>query len=391
MSIQLFNHSPDLQRLRDEGYEIEIIGAFVVMNNVPSVNSSRKVTRSRLVCELDLAGDRTRKPSTHVMKYAGEYPCNQYGQPLEKIRHGSAKQALAKGLTVDHSFSSKPGPEGYANYYDKFTAYARLISHEAQAVDETITAQTFMPVDTKDDQTVFNYLETASSRAGISSITRKFEGLKIGIIGLGGTGAHILDSVAKTPVGEIHLYDGDKFLTHNAFRAPGAPSLAQLRQNFSKVAYFRRMYSKMHKNVVAHKVFVTERNISKLRDLDFVFICVDKIPPRKLITERLLKYGIPYMDVGMGLQITDNSIGGLLRTCLVTPQKSDHRTKYIPLEEPEVVDEIYASNIQVDDLNKLNATLAVLRWKKFCGFYQDNENEHFSLFAIGTNKIVNEE
>ncbi|WP_318271316.1 ThiF family adenylyltransferase [Sphingobacterium cellulitidis] len=46
----------------------------------------------------------------------------------------------------------------------------------------------------------------------------KLERQKIAIIGLGGTGAYILDMVAKTPVKEIHLFDGDSFDQHNAFR-----------------------------------------------------------------------------------------------------------------------------------------------------------------------------
>ena len=52
---------------------------------------------------------------------------------------------------------------------------------------------------------------------------------KIIILGLGGTGSYILDLVAKTPVKEIHLYDGDTFYQHNAFRSPGAPSSDELR------------------------------------------------------------------------------------------------------------------------------------------------------------------
>jgi hypothetical protein len=41
---------------------------------------------------------------------------------------------------------------------------------------------------------------------------KKLELGKIAIIGLGGTGSYVLDLAAKTPVKEIHLFDGDKFL-----------------------------------------------------------------------------------------------------------------------------------------------------------------------------------
>lgn len=68
------------------------------------------------------------------------------------------------------------------------------------------------------NETVFQYIDTNSSRANIEMINMKLERQKIAIIGLGGTGAYILDMVAKTPVKEIHLFDGDSFDQHNAFR-----------------------------------------------------------------------------------------------------------------------------------------------------------------------------
>ena len=68
---------------------------------------------------------------------------------------------------------------------------------------------------------MFHYVDTATSRAGIVAITEKLSRSEIGIIGLGGTGAYILDLVPKTPVREIHLFDGDEFLQRQ--RVPGPP------------------------------------------------------------------------------------------------------------------------------------------------------------------------
>jgi hypothetical protein len=51
----------------------------------------------------------------------------------------------------------------------------------------------------------------------------------------------------------------------------------------------------------------------------------------------------------------------------------------------------YKSNIQIADLNALNAALAVVKWKKFCGFYADLENENFSAYTIDGNALINED
>ena len=51
----------------------------------------------------------------------------------------------------------------------------------------------------------------------------------------------------------------------------------------------------------------------------------------------------------------------------------------------------YHQNIQLADLNALNGALAVVRWKKHCGFYHDLDHEHHSTYVIDGNQIVNED
>ena len=81
---------------------------------------------------------------------------------------------------------------------------------------------TFAPAEADRGGAVFHYLDTASSRAEIRVASAKLAIERLAIVGIGGTGSYVLDLIAKTPVREIHLYDGDVFLNHNGFRAPGA-------------------------------------------------------------------------------------------------------------------------------------------------------------------------
>ncbi|MGO9047784.1 MAG: hypothetical protein ACLQFW_13010 [Xanthobacteraceae bacterium] len=53
--------------------------------------------------------------------------------------------------------------------------------------------------------------------------------------------------------------------------------------------------------------------------------------------------------------------------------------------------DLYAQNIQIADLNALNAALAVVKWKKLCGFYADLRKEHFSTYTIDGNALTNED
>ena len=120
MSPSQISPSHDLNALLDDGYEIEIKGSHLVIHNVPYVNADKQVKRGKLVSVLDLAGDETTKPSTHIALFAGDFPCNKDGRPLRQLEHQSKRQTIADDLVIDHSFSNKP-KEGYENYYVKMT------------------------------------------------------------------------------------------------------------------------------------------------------------------------------------------------------------------------------------------------------------------------------
>lgn len=238
---------------------------------------------------------------------------------------------------------------------------------------------------------VFKYPDTNSSRAGITSLNSKFDGQKIAIIGLGGTGSYILDLIAKTHVGEIHLYDGDVFQVHNAFRSPGACSIDGfgVDGNLKKVDYYVDIYSRMRNDVIAHSIYVDESNIHDFSVYDFVFISVDSNTVRSFITKALLELKVSFIDVGMGLNLSDNKLLGTIRVTAATPENNAHLQHRIGADE--VAENEYATNIQIAELNCLNATLAVIRWKKMVGFYQDFKEEFNSLYLINTGKLLNED
>ena len=128
------------------------------------------------------------------------------GRKFVKIEHSSSPQKICDGLVVNHSFSSKP-KSGYVDYYHKMTTYISMISRHAKIIDPSVTAQTRHVIEANDPDSVFEYVDTASSQAGITALSSKLEIDKLAIVGLGGTGSYVLDLVAKTPVGEIHLFD----------------------------------------------------------------------------------------------------------------------------------------------------------------------------------------
>lgn len=392
MLQQLISRSPDLKRLRDEGYNLEIRAGFLLVKDVPYVNAKKEIQRGILVARLVLAGDVTTRPDDHVAHFIGDHPCHEDGKEIEQIKNQSTRHELASGVVIGHTFSAKPKPNDfYEDYYAKVTTYVAILSGPAQAIDPAITAKTFAPiVAVAEEEIVFNYIDTASSRAEIDVAMRKLALGKIAIVGLGGTGSYILDLVAKTPVKEIHLFDKDDYLQHNAFRSPGAPSVEELHAKPRKVAYLKGMYAKMHRGIVAHEIYIDAENIEQLRQMDFVFLCLDSGTAKKLIVEKLEEFGISFIDVGMGIYMDEELLGGALRITTSTPEQRDRARARIPFSDGNGHNE-YARNIQIADLNALNAALAVIKWKKLFGFYLDCEHEDHSTYTIELHLLTKED
>lgn len=49
MSLQLISHSPDLKQLRDEGFEIEVKGGYLLIHQIPYVNHLKEIKCGVLV------------------------------------------------------------------------------------------------------------------------------------------------------------------------------------------------------------------------------------------------------------------------------------------------------------------------------------------------------
>jgi hypothetical protein len=377
-----------LSRLRDEGFDIEIRSGFLLVHNVPYVNAQREIKFGVLVSDLSLAGGVTARPGNHVAHFIGTHPCDKDGVEIAKIKNQSQEKPLGPDLVIQHSFSSKPA-DGYIDYHHKMQTYFVIISGPAYSIDPILPRPTRVVVESDDEESVFNYADTASSRAEINTVTDKLRIGPVAIVGLGGTGSYVLDQVAKTPVTGIHLYDGDRFLQHNAFRSPGAPSIDELREQPMKVDYFKAIYSKMHARIQASPEYITEANVNELTKMAFVFICLDRGQPRRLIFDALTEAGIPFIDVGMGVEYVDGSLRGIVRVTTSTAENRGHVVGKVSFSDGEADD--YATNIQIADLNMLNAALAVIRWKKLFDFYSDLEGEHSSTYTIDGNALDNED
>lgn len=324
MSQTLISRSPDLSLLRAEGYNVDTQGAFLFVRDVSYLDAGGNVVSGTLVKALTLSGDVADYQGDHTILLAGPTPHDAGGRPLQRVINMTADQEPIPGVVVNHVLSNKP-PQGYRDYHDLVTTYVTVLSKHARAIDDSLTAQThpLIVVEKEDDDgSPFHYLDTASARTGVTGINGKVRGHRVAIVGLGGTGAYLTDLIAKSPVAEIHLFDGDKLMQHNAFRYPGGVSLEVVTAKPRKVEYLAEQYGQFRRGVIPHPYFVDETNVRELTMMDFVFIAVDDSASRAMIAAHLDAADSAYIDVGMGLYIANGAIGGQLRT---TTSVAGHR------------------------------------------------------------------
>lgn len=391
MLQQLISLNQCLQKLQLEGYSLEVRGGYLVIHHVPYLDSEKHIKEGALFMTLNLSGHEVLKPVDHTAFWKGEIPYEFDGSKISALINRSETRSHGEGLMSNYFLSCKPDKEcyvdeNYPTYYEKVKTYCNRISTPAYMLDKYACEKIRNQIVESSSDSIFVYPDTNSTKADVAALSDMFLEQKVAIIGLGGTGSYLLDFLAKMPLREIHIYDDDCFNSHNAFRCPGAASLDALNQCEKKVDYLRNVYSNMHKGIFAHPCRITSANLTELDAMDFVFICVDKVDVRNLIASHLINCQKPFIDSGLGIIKHSNGLSGQIRVTTGFANNYDHIA--CAFGRDVEIDDEYASNIQIAELNALAAILMVVKWKRLMNYYMDGGNcDDNMVYAISTNEI----
>ena len=100
--------------------------------------------------------------------------------------------------------------------------------------------------------------------------------------------------------------------------------------------------------------------------------------------------GIDFIDVGMGLNKEKGAIGGMLRTTYYPAASAQIIADKRLAPMADYPDDVYKDNIQISELNALNASMAVIKFKQIRGFYSDDNKYYNMLFGIDDSRNVGE-
>ena len=176
-------------------------------------------------------------------------------------------------------------------------------------------------------QGLFKIPNTFEARAAIGPVQDRIRQQRIAIIGLGGTGAYVLDLVAKTPVMEIHLLDFDEIKWHNFMRAPGAPTAEDIelrrKGRLRKVEYYHSKYASLREGIHPHAVRMDSPSafseFLSAHPIDYAFVCIDQLtdsdsPRQDVVYCSLSEAGIPFIDSGVSIMVEGRAVRGAVTT-----------------------------------------------------------------------------
>ncbi len=388
MFHQLVNHNYDLQRLVEKGYAVAIDGGYLVIRDIPYLDALKALQTGAFVAKLDFVDNLTVKQDDHQVWFAGSIPHGLDGRPIPNLGGGPTTLPLgetSKDIVVERRFSNKPKDTGkFADFFDKIESYVTIISGPAMELYDT-SPLTFRTIEKMPDS-VFKFHDTLTSRAEISDLSAKFANDVVAIIGLGGTGAYVLDFLVKTPIREIRAFDFDIFHVHNAFRSPGKLEESELGK--PKTDIYNERYENFRHGLKIERKFINSTSGQDFEGVTFAFVCVDKGSARKEIFDLFISKGIPFIDVGMGLDRKRGPLNGMVRVAYYSVENAQKVREKGLAEMSDQQDDIYRTNIQISEVNALNACMAVIRFKQLRGFYFEEIPYYHLLFEIGDLKVA---
>jgi hypothetical protein len=122
---------------------------------------------------------------------------------------------------------------------------------------------------------------------------------RVGVIGLGGGGSHVIQQLAHVGVGNLDVFDPDRFNSTNLNRLVGSVWLDIKARTLKTVIADRVIRGINPKAHVRQHPRKWQESAQYIRECDAVFGCVDSFIERSQIEVMCRRYLIPYIDIGM--------------------------------------------------------------------------------------------
>lgn len=238
---------------------------------------------------------------SHPMSFNGFSPIDDDGeQPLAEFLISRTNSSLHAGLLITPQVSiarilGKNIPLQVLGVGESFTINTNEVFDQSHAYDRQIRA---------------------FGAAGQSILSS----LRIGIVGLGGTGSVVLQSLAHLGVADFLLIDPDVVETSNLNRLVGSSS-GDI--GIPKVEIAQRLAAHINPAVRSeiYQKSVLQASVARLlTETDCVFCCTDSHGSRAVLNQLAYQFLVPVFDMGVSITVMDGCVKSMVaRTQLLAP------------------------------------------------------------------------
>lgn len=158
--------------------------------------------------------------------------------------------------------------------------------------------------DSGQDSGVFDRQARAFGTTGQRAVRQ----LRVGVVGLGGTGSIVAQEIAHLGVRDFVLIDPDVIELSNLNRVANATAADIGRPKVEVAArYLRSLAADARVKIVRGDVMGT-RIARELLEVDFIFGCTDSHGSRAVLQQIAYQYLIPCIDMGTTIAVTDENV-----------------------------------------------------------------------------------
>ena len=378
------------------GFTVRVASDVILASRVPCLLAAGVVGTCAIKTSCDPASGRPSARiggAVHAVQITTD--AEHDGRVYHADGHPIGNGIAGDGKTWSHISirkGSQDSPEDDVSACDLVHRYAKQIVGAVSAAGNSQTASLAL-------QGPFKIPNTFEARAAIGPVQERIRGQRIAIIGLGGTGAYVLDLVAKTPVMEIHLLDTDEVNWHNFMRAPGAPTAEEIdschTERMRKVNYYHSQYASLREGIHPHAVRVDSASMFgeflAAHPIDYAFVCIDQLtdsdsPRQDVVYCALSKAAVPFIDSGVSITLEDRAVRGVVTTSAYGAESLAWKDA-IPNARVEGNVPGYR-NVQLPEVNALAASLAVMEWRRRTEQYVSESASFLHRFRLETPRIV---
>jgi hypothetical protein len=128
---------------------------------------------------------------------------------------------------------------------------------------------------------------------------------RIGVVGLGGGGSHVVQQFSHVAVGTLVGVDADVLEDHNRSRVVGTVASDIGKKKLRAMKRLVRDASDGHTTFIGvDDVFPAPQTLDVLATCDIIIGCVDKLRTRKLLQDFAWQHAIPLVDIGLTIAPT---------------------------------------------------------------------------------------